>query len=224
MTNVPEEPWSPGQLFTPPTPPDTEVEGTTSIFLMLMFNIEAEINMLQHKGPQIYAGFWLFMVLCKCDDCFDLFCKMNGCRWCLNIDRRRGHSGRCTQFGPMTGTFFQYQKHHIPVRLMLIAHGNSEYGASKCIWIQEKVKRLAARHMQLARMERKRKREAYQEQFIRELAQRTREEVERLDREWSARTGIDLSNIMTGQPLCSSQRPEDVARTRGAEIWLPWRV
>ena len=68
---------------------------------------------------------------------------------------------------------------------MLIAHGDSEYGASSRIQTREAVKlKLTARHMELARIDRKRKRDADQEQFNRDLAQRTREEGERIDREW----------------------------------------
>ena len=100
---------------------------------------------------------------------------MNGCKWCLNIDRKRGHAPGCAQFGRITGTFFRSKPNSAQAAeyLMLIGHGNSERDALNSIRAKEAVhKKAMVRLQQLAKVEQKRQVEQDNEEFLRRVAQK----------------------------------------------------
>ena len=143
---------------------------------------------------------------------------MSGCRWCLGINKRHGHTGRCKElgkFGSVSGYFWRNHASAIPQYIMFLAHGMSEEEARQAILTKAEIQlQIAKRAQELRKVERRAKRQKQEEEFNRECAKAVRGSLNIFDAAWQARTGLPLPRISPGQGLPSDASVADVLAAR----------
>ena len=85
--------------------------------------------------------------------------RMSGCKWCLGVTTKHGHTGRCKAdngFGATTGYFRRNRGADYSEYLLFISHGSTEQAAKHAIQTKEEVQlQVAKRAQELCKEERR---------------------------------------------------------------------